>query len=100
MIVQYAVVPVDPDSREQAVRAVTELAERSREESGVVEYRVGADVEDDSVLRIFEQYEDQQAVDAHMNSEHFGAFQERLPEFAGGDVELYKYEVSDSTQLM
>lgn len=100
MILQYAVIPIDPDGHDEAIDALTELAERSREESGVVEYRVTTDVEDESVVRIFEQYEDQDAVDAHMNSDHFGAFQEELPEFAGGDVELYKYEVSDSTQLM
>ena len=100
MILQYAVIPVDPDSRDEAVEAVSELAAQSREEPGVVDYRVGADVEDDSVLRIFEQYEDAESVEAHMTSDHFETFQERLPSFAGGDVELYKYEVSDSTQLM
>ena len=100
MILQYAVIPVDPDSRDEAIEAVTELARASREESGVVDYRVAADVEDENVLRIVEQYEDAEGVEAHMTSDHFEAFQERLPAFAGGDVELYKYEVSDSTQLM
>lgn len=100
MILQYAVIPVDPDSYDEAVEAVSELAQRSREESGVVDYRVAADVEDDAVLRIVEQYEDADGVEAHMTSDHFEAFQERLPSFVAGDVELYKYEVSDSTRLM
>ncbi|MFC5971124.1 putative quinol monooxygenase [Halomarina salina] len=100
MILQYAVIPIDPDSRDEAIEALTELGEQSRAESGVVDYRVTSDVDDEHTVRIVEQYEDEEAVEAHMTSDHFGTFQERLPSFAGGDVELYKYEVSDSTQLM
>jgi quinol monooxygenase YgiN len=100
MILQYAVIPIDPDSRDAAVSALTELAELSRQEGGVLEYRVTTDVEDDDVVRIFERYEDEAAVDDHMTSDHFSAFQDELPSFAGGDVELYKYEVGDAEQLM
>ncbi|WP_254536884.1 putative quinol monooxygenase [Halomarina litorea] len=100
MILQYAIIPIDPDSHDEAIEALTELGQRSREEEGVLEYRVTTDVDDDAVIRIFEQYEDEEAVEAHMTSEHFEAFQEQIPDFVGGEVELYKYEVSDSTQLM
>ena len=100
MILQYAIIPVDPDSREAAIEALTELGEQSRAEEGVVDYRVTTDVDDEHTVRIVEQYEDEAAVEAHMTSDHFEAFQGKLPGFAGGEVELYKYEVSDSTQLM
>lgn len=100
MIVLNATVPVDPDSRERAVDAATELARASREEAGVVDYRVAADVEDENVLRIFEQYEDDDAVDAHMASDHFRAFQEQVPEFAGGEVELHRFDVAEKSRMM
>lgn len=99
-IVQYAIIPVDPESREEAIEALTDLGEQSRAESGVVDYRVTTDVDDEHTVRIFEEYEDADAVDAHMNSDHFQAFQSKVPEFAAGAVELYKYDVEGKTQLM
>jgi hypothetical protein len=35
-----------------------------------------------------------------MTSEHFEAFQGKVGSFAGGPVELYKYDVEDKSQLM
>jgi quinol monooxygenase YgiN len=99
-IVQYAIIPIDPDARDEAMAALTELGEASREEAGVVEYRVTTDVDDENTVRIFEEYADEDAVNAHMTSEHFEAFQEKVGGFAGGPVELYKYEVSEKSQLM
>ncbi|MFB6206221.1 MAG: putative quinol monooxygenase [Haloglomus sp.] len=100
MIVLNATIPIDPASRETAVEAVTELAQRSREEDGVVDYRAALDVEDDSTLRIFEQYEDDDALQAHMESDHFEAFQARIPEFVAGDVELHRFDVSEKSRMM
>lgn len=99
-IVQYAIIPIDPDARDEAIEALTELGEASRAEDGVVDYRVTTDVDDENTARIIEEYEDDAAVEAHMNSDHFGAFQSKVPEFAGGPVELYKYDVGEKTQLM
>ena len=99
-IVQYAIIPIDPDEHDAAIEALTELGEASREEDGVVDYRVTTDVDDENTVRIFEEYEDEAAVNAHMTSEHFGAFQEQVGGFAGGPVELYKYDVEGKSQLM
>jgi quinol monooxygenase YgiN len=100
MIVLNATIPVDPDSREQAIEAATELAQASREEDGVIDYRVAADLEDENVIRIFEQYEDGEAVNAHMESDHFLEFQGQVPGFAGGQVELHRFDVSEKSQMM
>lgn len=100
MIVLQATIPVDPDSREAAVEAATELARESRTEDGVIDYRVAADIEDETVLRVFEQYEDEAAMNAHLESDHFAAFEEKLPEFVGGEVELYRFDVDEKTRMM
>lgn len=100
MIVLNASIPVDPDSRETAIEAASELAQRSREEDGVIDYRVALDIEDDTTLRVFEQYEDEDALNTHMNSEHYGSFEGQVPEFAAGAPELHRFDVSEKTQLM
>ncbi|WP_254832091.1 putative quinol monooxygenase [Haloglomus salinum] len=100
MIVLNASIPIDPDSRDTAIEAATELAQQSREEDGVIDYRVALDVEDDTTLRIFEQYEDDDAVQSHMGSDHFEAFQGHIPEFVAGDVELHRFDVSEKSRMM
>lgn len=100
MIVQHATIPIDPEEREAAIETLTELGEASRAEPGVVEYRVVADIDDENTVRVIEQYEDDAAVDAHMTSDHFEAFQGELPAFAGGEVELVRFDVAETTQLM
>lgn len=100
MIVMHASLPVDPDSLDEAVSLATDLAETSRTEEGVVDYRVGADIEDETTLRFFERYADDAAVDAHMNSQHFQEFQGEIASHLAGEPTLTRFDVSESTQLM
>jgi quinol monooxygenase YgiN len=100
MIVMHATIPIDPDEREAALELVRDLAEASRAESGVVDYRVATDAEDPNTIRVFEQYEDDDAVDAHMGSDHFQSFQAEIAAHLAGDPTLYRFEVDEKTQVM
>ncbi|KAB7515837.1 antibiotic biosynthesis monooxygenase [Halosegnis rubeus] len=100
MIVQHATIPLSPDAREDGLDALRELGEQSRAESGVVEYRVTVDAEDDTLVHIIERYEDESALGAHSESDHFAAFQEALPTFLGGDPEIVRFDVAETTQVM
>jgi quinol monooxygenase YgiN len=100
MIVMHAELPVDPEHREEAIERVEELAVESRAEDGVIEYRVTTDIEDTDVIRVIEQYEDDDAVQSHMNSDHFEAFQAAIGACLAGDPELYRYEVDSKTRVM
>ena len=100
MIVMHATVPVDPDSREEALELARDLAEASREEAGVVDYRVATDAEDPNLVRVFEQYEDEDAVDAHMASDHFESFQADVAAHLDGEPTLYRFDVERKTQVM
>ena len=44
--------------------------------------------------------EDDAAVQSHMGSDHFEAFQGRIPEFVAGDVELHRFDVSEKSRMM
>lgn len=100
MIAMYATLPLAPDSREEALDLVEELAERSREEPGVIDYRPAVDVADSNTIRIFEQYEDESAVESHMSSDHFESFQADIAAHLAGEPTLYRYDVDSKTQLM
>lgn len=99
MLVNYVHFPVDPENREAALDAVDDLVTASNREEGVVEYRAGVDVQDENTIRVFEQYEDEAALAAHEESEHFRAFVERLPEFVAGDLSGTRFDVESATEI-
>jgi quinol monooxygenase YgiN len=100
MIVMHATVPVDSERREAALDLVRDLAEASRQEEGVIDYRVATDAEDPNLVRVFEQYEDDDAVDAHMSSDHFESFQADVAAHLDGEPTLYRFEVDSKSQVM
>lgn len=99
MIVLHAKIPIDPDHREEAMELAETLVERSNEEEGMIDYRAAVDVQDGNVLRFFERYEDEDALAAHSQSDHFQAFEDRLPDLLGGEPEVVQFEVTDATEL-
>jgi len=48
-----------------------ELRDASRKEAGVLQYDVGRSSEKPNVFALWEVYRDQEAVDAHLASDHF-----------------------------
>lgn len=99
MIVVHAAVPVDPENREEAIELIRELAEHSRAEEGVVDYRAAADVDDENLIRIFEQYEDEAALGAHGESDHYQEFQASIADLLAGVPEATRYDVESATEL-
>ena len=100
MILMLAEMPVASDSKEAVLELCEELAEQSRAEDGVVDYRVTTDVEAPDTVRVIEQYEDEAAVNAHMSSDHFESFQAAIASHLAGEPELYRFEVDSETRVM
>lgn len=100
MIVMHATLPVDPDQHEAAVELVRDLASTSREEDGVLEYRVTEDLEDEGTIRVFERYEDEDALSAHMGSDHFASFQAEAASVLAGAPSLRRFDVERTTEVM
>src|SRR5215469_4291301 len=48
-----------------------ELRDASRKEAGVIQFEVGRSREKPNVFALWEVYRDQEAIDAHLASEHF-----------------------------
>lgn len=99
MIVLHASFPIDPDHREEALELADDLVDASNEEPGVIDYRATVDVQDEHTLRFFERYEDEAAFEAHSESDHFQAFEERLPDLLAGEPDVRRFEVESATEL-
>jgi quinol monooxygenase YgiN len=99
MIVVHATFPVDPDKHDEAVELFREVAARSREEDGILGYRVTTDVEESSVFTFVEQYEDETAFGAHSETEHVAELRAALPDLLAGEPEVVQFEVASATEL-
>lgn len=99
MIVIHATLPIDPGHREDATEVFADLARGSRDEAGVVDYRVTSDLEEPNVIRIIEQYEDEAALGAHSETEHFQEFQAAIPEMLGGAPDITRYDVESVSDV-
>ena len=65
VLVLHATFPLDPATRDEALDHIETLVEQSQQEEGMIEYRAATDVSDPNMVRLFEQYEDAAAFEAH-----------------------------------
>lgn len=99
MIVVHASFPLDPDSREEALELVDDLVTESQAEDGMIDYRAATDVSDPNVVRVFEQYEDEAALEAHSQSDHFREFAAALPDLLAGEPTVTRFDVDSATDV-
>ncbi len=99
MIVVHASFPIDPEYREEALAEIEDLTEPSRAEDGMLDYRATTDVEDPNVVRFIERYEDDGALAAHTQTDHFGEFEAALGDWLAGEPEILRFEVDAMGEL-
>ena len=66
--IRFSSVPKDADSVASLLR---ELRDASRKEPGVIQYEVGRSPGKPNIFALWEVYRDQEALNAHVASEHF-----------------------------
>jgi len=99
MIVIAATARIRPEARAKAERAARAMAAASRREAGCVAYRFGADLEDPAVLHVFEEWESQDALARHFQTEHMRVFQAQLAEILAEAPAIRRYVVESAGPL-
>ena len=99
MIIISVRVRVHADKLPAAVEAAATMAATSRGETGCDAYDFGIDVEDGSVVLIFEQWASPEALEAHFATEHFASFGAVILDVLDGDATFTRYEVSEAGPL-
>ena len=94
MIVIAGTVRIRPERRDDAVRAVLEMAEATREEPGCLTYRFFADLADPSIFFLFEEWESEDALARHFRTAHMEVFRRRIPDVVAGPSAIRRYEVT------
>ena len=71
----------------------------SRAEDGCLTYSYAVDVQDPGLIRVFEIWRDQTALDAHFQAPHMATWRAAGAEFGVSDRQLSLYEVASERPL-
>jgi quinol monooxygenase YgiN len=71
MIVQSIHFTFSMEDADKAEALLRELQAASRKEAGVIDFQVGRSLEKPNVFALWEQYTNQAAIDAHLETDHF-----------------------------
>ena len=96
MIIINAKLKIDANKREDYLKLMKELVINSRKEDGNLFYHHYEDVTEKNVFVVVENYKDEQAVQAHNQSEHFKVFSDNISQYL---IEEPQIDVSQPIQL-
>ena len=92
-------VRVPPENLEQFRPHMDAMLAGSRAEDGCLAYSYAVDVQDPGLIRVFEAWRDQAAIDAHFLTPHMAAWRSQWPNFGVSDRRLFAYETASERQL-
>ena len=94
MILVTAKIKSKSGERNKIISKSKDLIESTRLESGCISYNLYESVEDVNLLLMFEQWKTTEALESHMQTDHFKAFGAAIEEFLGEklDITIYSAE--------
>jgi quinol monooxygenase YgiN len=90
MIVLLAKSTLQEGKQQDFIAVAEKLVKATREEPGCLYYDLVQDDSEDKVFYFVEKYQDEAAVEAHKNSEHFQTFVPMMNAFREGPSEVTK----------
>jgi quinol monooxygenase YgiN len=99
MIVISGSIPVKPELRDEAAQLALEMQKATCAEPGCRTYCFSFDLADPNTIRIFEEWESEDALNSHFQTEHMKKFQQNAPRLLAGKLSATKYTVSASAAL-
>ena len=92
-------VRVPPENLERFRPHMEAMLAASRAEDGCLTYSYAVDVLDPGLVRVFEAWRDEAALQAHFQAPHMGAWRAAWPQFGVGERNLKLYEVAAERAL-
>ena len=100
MIVVAGTAPLQPGKGAQAEKLIEEVVRLTRAETGCHSYTFYTTVGDPNTIHVFEEWESDAALDAHMQQPHTQAFLAGLGELLSCPPDVKRYEVTAVTKLI
>ncbi len=92
-------VRVPPENLEAFKPHMLAMLTASRAEDGCLEYSYAQDVADPGLVRVYEAWRDQAALDAHFQTSHMVNWRSHWPKFGVSERNLMAYETASQRQL-
>jgi quinol monooxygenase YgiN len=98
-VVIAGTVRVPPENLEAFRPHMARMLAASRAEDGCLTYSYAVDVEDPGLIRVFEAWRDEAALQAHFKTGHMAEWRAAWPQFGVSDRNLSLYEVAAERPL-
>ncbi len=99
MLIVAGEIVVAEGAVEQVRDALNSMETETRKEAGCRAYAFSVDVNDPKMVRIFERWENMEALEAHMQTPHMAEFGLAVGKIAPQSVDVKVYEVSREVDL-
>lgn len=99
MILITARAKVRADSKDAAVAAAAEMCRASEAEDGCLEYSFWVSAADPLTVMIFERWDNEDALTAHMSTPHMATFIGAIGAVLDGGMDAVKHQVSAAGPL-
>ena len=92
-------VRVPPENLARFKPHMLAMLEASRAEDGCLTYSYAEDVAEPGLIRVYEAWRDQAALDAHFQATHMATWRAAWPQFGVSDRRLIAYETASERTL-
>jgi quinol monooxygenase YgiN len=100
MITVAARVGIKPEQRAKAIAAASKMTAETHKEAGCIQYHFYTDIDDPNVLHVFEEWDSDAALNAHLETPHMAEFGAVLGEVVAEEPKVMRYVVAERTRLM
>ncbi|MGH9027493.1 MAG: putative quinol monooxygenase [Acidimicrobiia bacterium] len=100
MIVVSGTFFIDSTRRDEALAVAETMASASRREDGCIAYAFWVDAADASRFRVFEEWVDADALEAHFATEHAQTLMDALAGVGAHSSDVWRYEVTGKSRLV
>jgi quinol monooxygenase YgiN len=94
VIIVAGTVAIEAGRRDAAVRIARAMATATATEPGCLRYRFYADLDDPNTFFVYEEWESEEALARHFQTDHMRAFQAELPTLVAGAPDIRRYAVT------
>ena len=96
MLIITGTIRIDPDRLDAARPVMAQMIEASRAEAGCLDYAYAQDIGDPGLIRVFERWQDQAALDRHFTTDHIAQWLSQWPELGITDRQLTVHDIGGS----
>jgi quinol monooxygenase YgiN len=100
MIVISGTIDLDPAKSGRMIELTSELSAETRKETGNLSYEYWQDPTNPGRWRVFEEWESEDAITAHMATPHMAAFMAGAAELGISGIDISRYEVTEKSKFM